>query len=262
MVAGTAQRLCLRLARPWSFGQRLNHAAKHPAVSVYVCLNCYVYRMDSKFGRDPSHFALTSSYLLPLERFKGGKNKGSYKLQPDGAVVYTCFTSDFFLEDADQFRMAAWQAIRARPDLHFYIPTKRIHRFPDCIPPDWAGGYENVTIACTTENQAMADKRLPLFASLPIQHREIIVEPILGHMDIRAHLSGIEHVIVGGESGDDARVCDFQWILALRRQCEDAHVPFWFKQTGARFINERKILVNVPRMRQQYLADRYRLNLA
>ncbi|MDR1185125.1 MAG: phage Gp37/Gp68 family protein, partial [Coriobacteriales bacterium] len=29
------------------------------------CLNCYVYRMDDEFGRDPAHFALTSSYLLP-----------------------------------------------------------------------------------------------------------------------------------------------------------------------------------------------------
>ncbi|MCL2122713.1 MAG: phage Gp37/Gp68 family protein [Desulfovibrionaceae bacterium] len=226
------------------------------------CRHCYVYRMDAKFGRDPSHFALTASYLLPLETRKGGKRKGSYKLQPDGKRVYTCFTSDFFLEDADQYRHEAWKAIRIRSDLHFYIPTKRIHRFQDCLPPDWGDGYENVTICCTAENQATADKRLPLFRSLPIRHREIIVEPILEHVDIRAHLSGIEHVIVGGESGDDARSCDFQWILSLHRQCKAAHVPFWFKQTGARFINERKILVNVARMHQQGLADRYRLNVA
>ena len=216
--------------------------------------------MDGKFGRDPSRFALTSAFLLPLERFKGGKNKGSYKLQPDGACVYTCFTSDFLLEDADPFRMEAWKAIRARPDLQFYIPTKRIHRFLDCIPSDWADGYENVTIACTTENQAMADKRLPHFCSLPIKHREIIVEPILQRMDISAHLSGIEHVIVGGESGDDARICDFRWILALHRQCKAARVSFWFKQTGARFRNEKGRLIHVARMNQQRLADRYRLN--
>ena len=218
--------------------------------------------MDAKFGRDPSQVAPTSSYLLPLETCKGGKRKGSYRLQPDGNYVYTCFTSDFFLEEADPFRMEAWKAIRMRRDLHFYIPTKRIHRFQHCLPPDWGDGYENVTICCTTENQAMADKRLPLFASLSIKHREILVEPILEHMDISAHLSGIEQVIVGGESGDDSRVCDFQWILALHRQCKAAHVPFRFKQTGARFINERKILVHVARMHQQRLADRYRPHLA
>ena len=218
--------------------------------------------MDGKFGRDPARFALTSAYLLPLETFKGGKRKGSYKLQPDGEAVYTCFTSDFFLENADQHRREAWRAIRIRRDLHFYIPTKRIHRFQDCIPPDWGDGYENVTIACTTENQAMADTRLPLFASLPIQHKAIIVEPILEQMDISAHVAGMEQVIVGGESGDTARTCDFQWILALHRQCKAARVPFWFKQTGARFINESNVLVHVARMRQQSLAAMYQRNLA
>jgi protein gp37 len=214
--------------------------------------------MDGKFGRDPARFALTSAYLLPVERYRGGGNKGSYKLQPDGEAVYTCFTSDFFLEDADPFRMEAWRAIRIRQDLHFYIPTKRIHRFLDCIPPDWGNGYENVTISCTAENQAMADKRLPHFVSLPIQHREIIVEPILERMDISPYLSGVEQVIAGGESGMEARICDLQWIIALQRQCKTAGVAFHFKQTGARFINERGMLVTVARMNQKRLADRYR----
>jgi protein gp37 len=216
--------------------------------------------MDAKFGRDPSHFALTSAYLLPLEKYKGGKNKGAYKLQPDGDSVYTCFSSDFFLEDADQYRQEAWGAIRSRPDLHFYIPTKRIHRFLDCIPSDWAEGYENVTIACTAENQAVADKRLPLFAFLPIKHREIIVEPILERMDISPYLSGIKHVIVGGESGEATRICDLQWVIDLHRQCKTAHVPFWFKQTGARFRNEKGVMMHVARMHQLRLAGQYRLN--
>lgn len=217
--------------------------------------------MDGKFGRDPARFALTSAYLLPLETFRGGKNKGSYKLRPDGESVYTCFTSDFFLEEADPYRTEAWRAIRTRRDLHFYIPTKRIHRFMDCIPADWNDGYPNVTIACTAENQATADKRLPLFASLPIKRKAIIVEPMLESMDIRAHLPGTGHVIAGGESGGDARICDFRWILSLHRQCGAAHVPFRFKQTGARFLNERNVLIHVARMNQQSLAARYRLNL-
>jgi protein gp37 len=216
--------------------------------------------MDDKFGRDPSRFALTAAYLLPLDRFKGGKNKGAYKLQADGGCVYTCFTSDFFLEEADPFRAEAWRAIRLRPDLHFYIPTKRIHRFLDCIPPDWGEGYENVTISCTAENQAMADVRLPLFASLPIRRREIIVEPMLEPMDISPYLSGISRVTAGGESGDEARVCDLRWFIDLQRQCKAARVPFWFKQTGARFINEKGLRVQVPRRNQQSFAGRYRLS--
>ena len=218
--------------------------------------------MDAKFGRDPSRCSLTSAYLLPLDTFRGGKHKGAYRLQPDGGPVYTCFSSDFFLEDADPFRAEAWRAIRLRRDLHFYIPTKRIHRFLECIPPDWGDGYENVTISCTAENQAMADKRLPLFTALPIQRREILVEPMLGPMNIAPYLSGISQVTAGGESGDEARTCKLQWFIDLQRQCTMAQVPFWFKQTGARFINEKGQRVNVARVHQQRLADRYRLSFS
>jgi protein gp37 len=131
-----------------------------------------------------------------------------------------------------------------------------------CIPPDWGDGYENVTIACTAENQAMADTRLSLFSSLPIKRREIIVEPMLEPMDISPYLSGIGHVTAGGESGDEARICKLEWFIGLRRQCAAARVPFWFKQTGARFVNEKGLLVNVARMNQQRLAERYRLGFS
>ena len=218
--------------------------------------------MDIKFGRDPSHFSLTAAYLLPLETFKGGNSKGAYKLQPDGGYVYTCFTSDFFLEEADPFRVEAWKAIRLRSDLHFYIPTKRIYRFLNCIPPDWGDGYGNVTISCTIENQAMADKRLSFFVSLPIKRREIIVEPMLEPIDISSYLSGISHVTAGGESGDEARVCKLQWFIDLQRQCKAASIPFWFKQTGAKFINEKGHRIKVARMNQQRLAESYRLSFS
>ena len=216
--------------------------------------------MDAKFGRDPARFSLTASCLLPLETYRGGKKRGTFKLQPDGGHVYTCITTDFFLEDADPYRPEAWRAIRERSDLHFVIPTKRIHRFMDCLPPDWGEGYAHVTVCCTAENQAAADRRLPLFTGLPIRNRQVFVEPMLESMDISAHLSGIGLVIAGGESGDEARVCDLRWITALREQCRDAGVPFRFKQTGARFRNEQGTLVTVARRYQAGLAARYNLD--
>jgi protein gp37 len=224
------------------------------------CLNCYVYRMDAKFGRDPSVFSLTDSYLLPLATYRGGRNKGEYTLQPDGGYVYTCFSSDFFLEDADPYRAEAWKAICIRRDLRFFIPTKRIHRFQECVPADWGDGYANVTMACTAENQATADKRLPIFTSSPVRHRVVIVEPILGRMDISRYLSGIEEVVVGGESGDAARMCDLRWVLDLHRQCREAHTPFRFKQTGARFMDEKGRRIRVARSNQHRLAERYGLS--
>lgn len=45
----------------------------------------------------------------------------------------------------------------------------------------------------------------------------------------------IESVICGGESGEDARVCDFGWVIRTMEQCVEYEVPFHFKQTGAKF---------------------------
>ncbi|MBQ9116365.1 MAG: DUF5131 family protein [Clostridia bacterium] len=92
---------------------------------------------------------------------------------------YTCFTSDLFLEDADIRREDGWRMIKERSDCEFFIMTKRIHRFTECIPEDWGEGYEKVTIAVTTGNQRMADYRLPIYLSLPIRRKQIICEPLL-----------------------------------------------------------------------------------
>ena len=88
------------------------------------CANCYMYRRDAEFGRDSSLVAKTASFKLPVQKTRGG----SYKLQETG-YVYTCMTSDFFIEEADEWRKEAWEMIRIRPDLKFYIITKRIGRF-------------------------------------------------------------------------------------------------------------------------------------
>ncbi len=110
------------------------------------------------------------------------------------------------------------------------------------MPKDWGEGYENVIIGCTVENQAMADVRLPVFMSLPIRHRAIIVAPILERVDLSPWLDGrIEEVSVGGESGVLARVCDYEWILDLRRQCLEKDVPFRFHQTGAKLLKDGKL---------------------
>lgn len=66
----------------------------------------------------------TGAFNLPVRQ----KRDKSYKI-PGGKVVFTCFTSDFLLEDADGWRDECWKMIRQRPDLYFYFFTKRIHRF-------------------------------------------------------------------------------------------------------------------------------------
>lgn len=195
------------------------------------CLNCYVYRGDGRYGRDSSQVSKNSGFYAPIAK----NRQGGYKI-PSGETVWTCFTSDFFLDLADDWRPECWEMMRLRQDLHFLFITKRIERFYDCIPPDWGGGYANVTICCTCENQAMAERRLPVFTAAPIVRRHIVCEPLLGPMDISKWLTPeIAGVTVGGESGPEARPCRFEWITAIRAQCVAAGVPFHFKQTGANF---------------------------
>lgn len=217
------------------------------------CKYCYVYRQDEMYGsaQASSLCRRTGSFGLPLQK----RRDGSYKIAP-GKVIMTCFTSDFLLADADCWRQECWQMMRQGSDCWFYFFTKRIDRLEQCLPPDWGSGYDNVLIGCTVENQERADFRLPIFLSLPIKHRSIICAPLLEALDISRYLSrDIEEVSVGGESGREARVCDYDWILDIRKQCVAANVPFCFHQTGAHFIKQGR-LYNIPRDHQISQANR------
>lgn len=199
------------------------------------CKNCYVYRSDERYGRDATEVKKTLDFDLPVRRNRAG----DYKIT-SGSRVYTCFSSDFLLNTADEWRADAWDMIRERRDLDFFFITKRIFRFAQCAPDDWGDGWDNVGIGCTCENQAMADYRLPIFLSLPIKHRTVICEPLLCPIELSEYLSpgSVEQLVAGGESGEEARPCDYEWILSLRDQCAENGVSFWFKQTGARFIKD------------------------
>lgn len=198
----------------------------------------------------------TANFDLPRKR----KRDKTFKIEP-GRLVFTCFTSDFFIDEADEWRKQCWQMIRQRSDLMFYMFTKRIHRFEVSLPSDWGDGYNNVIIGCTVENQNRADYRLPIFRQLPIKHRTIICAPILENLNLRPYLdSTIEDVAVSGESGLDARICDYSWVLNIRQQCVDAHVPFTFHQTGAKFLKDGK-LYNIKRKYQIAQANRANINI-
>jgi len=201
------------------------------------CQNCYVYRIDASFDKDASKVTKTADFKLPLKKSRDG----NYKLRA-GETVYTCFSSDFFLEEADEWRVDAWQMIRIRSDLHFFIITKRIDRFHVNLPENWGDGYNNVTICSTCENQERTDYRMPVLLSLPIKHKAIICEPLLEKINLLTWLQpSIEGVTVGGESGNDARICDFDWVRDIRSQCIEKKIPFHFKQTGARFVKTGRL---------------------
>lgn len=223
------------------------------------CLNCYMYRRDAKYDLDSNVVRKTKNYDIVLRKSRDG----TYKIKRDTSYVYVCMTSDFFIEEADDWRRDIWRMIKERDDLNFYIITKRIERFNVSLPDDWGDGYDNVTICVTCENQATADYRLPIFIKLPIKHKEIIHEPMLENINIEKYLESgqIDKVICGGESGDKARVCNYDWILNTRSQCLKYNVSFHFKQTGANFMKDNKVY-KIPRKYQLVQASKSRIDIS
>jgi len=203
------------------------------------CMNCYVFYLDEKRGRDAGVVTKNkTSFHLPLKKNRAGE----YKV-PAGSEVATCFTSDFFIEEADAWRDDAWQIIKQRPDVDFLICTKRIERFNACIPCDWGSGYDNVIIAVTCENQQKADERLPILLHIKANRKYVFNAPLLESIDMSVYLKSgeIDLVSVGGESYENARICDFDWVKAIKKDCDKYHVRFDFHQTGSNFMmNGRK----------------------
>ena len=202
------------------------------------CLNCYVFYLDEKRNRDTNLITRNkTNFNLPLKKNRSGE----YKI-PSGSEAATCFTSDLFIAEADGWRNEAWQIIRQRPDVDFLICTKRIERFNDCLPDDWGEGYDNVIIAVTCENQQKADERIPILTEIKAKRKYIFNSPILEDIDLSAYLQSgeIDLVSVGGESYANARVCDFEWIKHIKRECDKYGVKFDFHQTGSNFVMNGK----------------------
>ena len=218
------------------------------------CKYCYFYGPYSKrFGQNTVQ--KTGEFDKPV----AVTAKGEQKI-PGGKIVATCFASDFFIPEADEWRYDAWSMIKQRQDLEFLILTKRIHRFEISLPSDWGNGYDNVNIGCTIENQELADYRMPLFSSYPIKRRFVACAPLLEPVDLSPYFHGIELVSVGGETGREARVCDYDWVLDIREQCVKAGITFWFKNTGS-FFKRDGIVQKINPFKQNSIAKELGLDI-
>lgn len=233
---------------PWHGCHKISEGCKH----------CYVFREDAARGVEIESNVVhkTSSFNLPLR--KNRKKEWKY---PSGTDFALCFTSDFLIEEADEWRNEIWEIIRLRSDCHFFFFTKRIERLGALLPSDWGNGYKNVSVGCTVENQERAQKRLPVFLSLPIIHRTIVVAPMLEQINIVPWLDNnkINEVSVGGESGKYARPLNYDWVLDLHQQCKDNNIPFCFHQTGSYLIKDGK-RYTIPRALQHSQALKAGLN--
>ncbi len=199
------------------------------------CLHCYIHKGDAKRGVDTGNIVKTKDFDRPLQKL----TNGNYKMK--SGLVYTCFSTDFLIEDGDEWRDDCWKMIKERQDCTFLFLTKRIDRFMKSIPDDWGHGYDNVVVCCTIENQKNAEYRLEIFKDLPIKHKCITAQPLLERIDIEKYLDDIELVVVGGESDYKARPLDYSWVLDIREQCIRKKVSFEFRQCGTHFIKDGKL---------------------
>jgi len=199
------------------------------------CLHCYIHKGDAKRGVNTNEIVRTKDFYKPLERLKNG----NYKMK--SGTVYTCFSTDFLIEEADEWRGECWEMIKQRSDCTFLFLTKRIDRFMDCVPTDWGDGYDNVVVGCTVENQKNADFRLRIFQELPIKHKCITAQPLLGPINMEPYLDDVELVVVGGESDYRARVLEYDWVLNIREQCVTKNVSFAFRQCGTHFLKDGRL---------------------
>jgi len=186
---------------------------------------------------------------------------GNYKIQ-SGELIRVCMSSDFFLEEADEWREEAWEIMRKRSDVKFFLLTKRPQRVKRCLPHDWGDGWENIFFNVTCENQKRADERIPILLDLPFKHKGIMCAPYIGAVNIKQYLEygQIEQVICGGENYDGARPCNFDWVKSLQAECVSSYVTFCFIETDTRFIKDNKQYHIPKKMTQSEMAYKASVN--
>lgn len=202
------------------------------------CQNCYMFFLDRLRDRDGSQIYKTKGgFNYPLQKDRYGR----YKVK-SGELIRVCMNSDFFLPEADKWRDEAWEMMRLRSDVKFFLLTKRPERVYEHLPKDWGNGWENIMFNVTCENQRRADERIPILLELPFKHKGIMCAPFIGAVSIEKYLhSGqIEQVICGGENYDGARPCNYEWVKSLRAECSAHNVTFAFIETGTVFIKDGK----------------------
>ncbi len=188
------------------------------------CKNCYMFTAQKRYGRDPSVVLRTKTWNEPLRWQHRAEQAGKKEL------VFTCSWSDWFHEDADQWREEAWMVIRRCPNLVFQILTKRPGRIIDHLPEDWGSGYENVWLGVSIETNEFV-WRADILRRIAAVVRFISAEPLLGPLP-DLELNGIDWLIVGGESGPKFRPMDHDWARVLRDAALAHDVPFFFKQSS------------------------------
>lgn len=188
------------------------------------CKHCYAERMAKR---------LTA---MGAERYRNGF---SVTLHPDlvdiprgwrlPRVVFVNSMSDLFHDDIPlAYIQRVFATMRDCPRHTFQVLTKRSERLAELAPHlPWP---ENVWMGVSVEDVRVLHRVADL-QSVQAKVRFLSLEPLIGPLE-HLPLDGIHWVIVGGESGPQARPMRKEWVKDIFRQCRAAKVPFFFKQWG------------------------------
>ena len=143
--------------------------------------------------------------------------------------IFVCSMSDLFHKDVPfEFVDKIMRVIEMTPQYRYQILTKRAERMYEYFQtrkvPDnvWLG----VTVECRS-----VKSRIDLLRLIPAKIHFLSCEPLLESLGI-LDLTGIEWVIVGGESGQSARQMKEEWVIEIKKQVENQNSVFFFKQWG------------------------------
>lgn len=144
-------------------------------------------------------------------------------------VIFVNSMSDLFHEDVPQDYIQRIFDVMRRAHWHtFQILTKRAERLEALSPRlSWA---PNIWMGVSIESDQYTFRANHLRQS-GAQLKFLSCEPLLGPLP-SLDLTGLDWVIVGGESGPGARPMDEAWVHQIREKCDKTHVPFFFKQWG------------------------------
>jgi protein gp37 len=204
------------------------------------CKNCYAEAWAKRFdhvcwGCNPRRTFGDRHWAEPVKWNRAAEKSGKR------ARVFCGSMCDVF-EDApglDEQRTRLWKLIEATPSLDWLLLTKRPENIERMMPFAQIGGhlverFNNVWLGTTVGCRASLP-RVDELRRLPATVHFLSIEPLLenlGTLDLR----GISWVIVGCESGPNARPMQTDWVRSIRDQCQAAGVPLFYKQ---QFVNGR-----------------------
>jgi protein gp37 len=148
--------------------------------------------------------------------------------------IFVNSMSDLFHDAVPTGYIARVGGIMREADWHTYqILTKRHERLHQLLSDElrWMADLRNAWFGVSVEDREYGLPRIDWLRRTPACVRFLSIEPLLEDLG-KIDLTGIDWVIVGGESGAGARPMKREWVLAVLKQCRAEGIPFFFKQWG------------------------------